>query len=170
MQEDQKFAMQNTKIRGRPFSKGLIPWNKGKKYSNRPDGYFSRKYRVCVKCGETDSPHIAKGLCKRCYSKTPEQHLAQFKQREKTRMQALCAYGGKYPKCTCCGESEIKFLVIDHIDGCGLKRRKIEGSGSPLYIFLHARHYPAGYQVLCHNCNAAKEAYGKCPHKTNDRN
>jgi hypothetical protein len=34
-------------------------------------------------------------------------------------MEMLSAYGGK---CVCCGESEYKFLAIDHINGGGSGR------------------------------------------------
>lgn len=122
-------------------------------------------HKLCLGCGTTERPHNGKGLCKRCYYRTLDQHSSQKQYREKKRLKVLQAYSGKYPFCACCGENEIKFLVIDHINGCGDMRRLEEGSGSALYIYLSARNYPEGYQVLCHNCNAAKEAYKICPHK-----
>jgi hypothetical protein len=30
---------------------------------------------------------------------------------------------------------------------------------------LKRRGFPPGHQVLCHNCNMAKQFYGQCPHK-----
>jgi hypothetical protein len=146
------------------WKKGHIPWNVGKKYTSKPQGYFSRKYKSCVVCGTTTKPHNANGMCKSCYYKTDEQHQAQKIHRYKVRKRALVAYGGKYPKCACCGESEETFLVIDHINGCGTERRRVERAGSPLYIYLASNYYPPGYQVLCHNCNMAKE-WGICPHQ-----
>jgi len=74
-------------------------------------------------------------------------------------------YGGK---CVCCGEDNYKFLVIDHINGGGRKHRKQIGSGGYALIhWLDKNNYPEGFQVLCHNCNAAKAHYGSCPHFTN---
>ena len=81
------------------------------------------------------------------------------------RLKTLGHYGGK---CVCCGEDNYKFLVIDHINGGGRKHRKQIGSGGYALIhWLDKNNYPEGFQVLCHNCNAAKAHYGSCPHFTN---
>lgn len=84
--------------------------------------------------------------------------------RAETKRQAMDAYGGK---CACCGETEIVFLCIDHIDGGGRKERnKWAAFGSlQLYRDLRKRGWPPGYQVLCANCNLAKEQEGGCPHQ-----
>ena len=37
------------------------------KWSRKAIDAWSIKYRACVHCGKTDSPHRAKGLCRRCY-------------------------------------------------------------------------------------------------------
>lgn len=79
------------------------------------------------------------------------------------RRAALNAYGSK---CVCCGEAEFKFLAIDHIDGIGVKQRKAQGGAIGHWLKKHK--YPAGFQVLCHNCNMAKGFYGGCPHNDND--
>jgi hypothetical protein len=81
--------------------------------------------------------------------------------RDKIRKEIISYYGGK---CSCCGETEIVFLVIDHINGGGCKERKIRGHGSQFYRWLKKENFPSGYQVLCHNCNFAKRM-GECPHK-----
>lgn len=69
-------------------------------------------------------------------------------------------------KCECCGESNIKFLTIDHINGGGRKHRKeIKGH---LYSWLVKNNFPNGFQVLCYNCNCGKRINnGICPHKDN---
>lgn len=74
------------------------------------------------------------------------------------------AYGGK---CICCGESEIHFLSIDHINSDGSAHRKSLGitAGRPFYRWLRDNGYPSGHQVLCYNCNCAKEYNGICPHQ-----
>lgn len=132
----------------------------------KPTGYFAMKHKVCIKCGENKYPHNAKGLCKRCYYQTDDQHKTQKIYREKSKHMAFVAYSGEHPCCVCCGLDDERFLSIDHINGCGTERRKKEPSGSPMYIFLKANKYPKGYQVLCHNCNMAKQHYGKCPHQS----
>jgi hypothetical protein len=79
------------------------------------------------------------------------------------------AYGGE--RCACCGETERKFLTLDHINNDGAAdRMKIAGkrtaSGWTTYRYLHSKGFPPGYQVLCMNCNFGKRMnQGVCPHK-----
>ena len=82
----------------------------------------------------------------------------------KVRWEVLCAYGGKSPKCSCCRESAIQFLVIDHINGGGSKEGKKRGAGARFYSWLRKNKFPPGYRVLCHNCNASLSLYKMCPH------
>jgi len=83
--------------------------------------------------------------------------------RKKSRKLVFENYG---KKCECCGESNIKFLTIDHINGGGRKHRKeIKGH---LYSWLVKNNFPNGFQVLCYNCNCGKRINnGICPHKDN---
>lgn len=84
----------------------------------------------------------------------------------KDRLEVLQHYSNsKEPFCNCCGEKEIKFLAIDHINGGGSKFKKITGMGSSFCQWLRTNNYPEGFQILCHNCNMAKSMYGICPHK-----
>ncbi len=78
------------------------------------------------------------------------------------KAEVMAAYGGK---CTCCGEDQLEFLTIDHINGGGNKHRRSIGWAS-LYRWLKKNGFPKkGFQVLCWNCNIAKGFYGKCPHQ-----
>ena len=82
----------------------------------------------------------------------------------KNRLEVLEHYGGVPPKCKCCGEEEVKFLSIDHIDGGGKEHRAKTGSN---YIaWFKKNNFPNGFQILCHNCNLAKGFYQECPHQT----
>ncbi len=91
---------------------------------------------------------------------------------------AIMAYGGY--RCACCGETEPKFLSIDHINNDGAEHRKtisrtlgeIRIVGRPasgtanLLLWLKRNNYPDGFQVLCMNCNTGKQRNnGVCPHK-----
>lgn len=80
------------------------------------------------------------------------------------RKKVLDHYGHR---CVCCGETKVEFLCIDHVNGEGNKHRLEinKGSGTPTYYWLIKNNYPVGFQVLCHNCNQAKAAYGYCPHQ-----
>ena len=80
------------------------------------------------------------------------------------RITVLEFYGGKPPKCKCCGEKEISFLSIDHVNGGGNKHRKESGVGCVIYPWLIRNNFPKGFQILCYNCNMSKGFYGKCPH------
>lgn len=91
----------------------------------------------------------------------------QIKSKIKLRVDVLNAYSNDDPKCICCGEKEIKFLALDHINNDGKKDRKEFGWGNAFYFYLRKHNYPDKhkYQILCHNCNMAKQFYGSCPHK-----
>lgn len=80
--------------------------------------------------------------------------------RQRFRHAALEHYGGR---CACCGETNPSFLAIDHINNDGAAHRRIVGS--EVARWLRKAGYPAGFQVLCHNCNMAKQFYGSCPHQ-----
>lgn len=90
-----------------------------------------------------------------------EKKYAALRERSrKKRLQVLEKYG---EKCVCCGENEVKFLEIDHINNDGAEHRRKMGS-SMIVQWLIKRGYPKGFQLLCSNCNMAKGRYGKCPH------
>ena len=102
---------------------------------------------------------------KQLYKQIPEKYKEYRRTRNKAlRLEVLTNYGNGLIACNCCGESEIKFLGIDHVKGGGSRERKENGGGGRFYFFLKKSGYPKGYQVLCHNCNLAKGFYKKCPH------
>lgn len=74
-------------------------------------------------------------------------------------------YGGYI--CSCCGEKEIVFLTIDHIDGGGTKhRKKVGGGGKFTYRWIYKNNFPKGFRVLCYNCNSGRARNnGICPHE-----
>lgn len=69
--------------------------------------------------------------------------------------------------CTCCGETEPGFLVIDHVneDG-GLMRRKVHHRGGGFYRWIIKNKFPEYLQILCYNCNRGRaQNQGVCPHQ-----
>ncbi len=89
------------------------------------------------------------------------------KKRSDYRKETISHYGGTPPRCACCGEKEVKFLTIDHINGGGNKDRKEKNNvAGGLCGWLVKNGFPSGFQVLCMNCNWGKYINGgKCPHK-----
>lgn len=77
------------------------------------------------------------------------------------RLRCLIHYGGDQPQCACCAETRFEFLAIDHIAGGGTQQRKQVRNIVPWII---RNDFPAGFRVLCHNCNQAIGFYGACPH------
>lgn len=87
----------------------------------------------------------------------------------KLKAETFSAYGG--PVCACCGESDIRFLSLDHIHNNGAdERRAMTGQNrvpsTNQYRALKKAGFPSGYQVLCMNCNWGKRMNGGvCPHQ-----
>ena len=111
----------------------------------------------CPQCGTADTDGK---LCDRCYT-------AKQVSKQKPRLACLEAYGAR---CVCCGETELAFLQIAHINNDGAKERKQakeQGLAANIYSRLRKQGYPAGFQVLCANCNMARAFYGYCPHRPN---
>lgn len=102
---------------------------------------------------------------RRRYHADPEAMRERQRQRNRQLKEAaFAACGG--PRCACCGESQPAFLTIDHVNGCTKEQRKREGLGTSFYRWLKKNGYPAGYQVLCFNCNMGREVNGgECPHR-----
>lgn len=80
---------------------------------------------------------------------------------QRAKIDVLNAYGG--PRCVCCGETEIAFLQLDHINNDGAAHRRMVGKAK-MYQWIKRHGYPPGFQVLCANCNFAKGMLGYCPH------
>jgi hypothetical protein len=86
--------------------------------------------------------------------------------RTKVKDEVFKAYGGYI--CACCGEMEETFLTIDHINNDGHIHRRDMASkkgGSGFFAWLRKHKFPAGFQVLCRNCNWSKHVnHGVCSH------
>lgn len=148
------------------------------------------KLGYCTDCGhENDRTHF-KRTCSKClrdaqkYYNThktarvaamkawakanPEKYAQAHKSRAlQLKSDAISAYG---KICACCGESNLFFLCLDHVNGGGLKHRqelRARGSGQ-FYGYLKKHNYPSDppLRVLCYNCNQGRQINGGiCPHK-----
>ncbi len=125
------------------------------KKNNYPNGFR-------ILCHNCNTSHGFYGFCPHSEEYKEEKEPSKFViEYRKSREDALSAYGAM---CACCGETEKRFLCIDHINGGGGKHRKEKGVKGRFYKWLASNSYPKEFQVLCYNCNLAKGFYGKCPH------
>jgi hypothetical protein len=114
----------------------------------KPEEYRTYTYgKVIYRCIE-----CTKVRRKRHYANTAEETNRKSKgDRQILKAEVLSAYSDGKPCCVSCKETEIKFLVVDHIGGGGNIHRKKVRSG--FYARLKKDGYPSGYRVLCFNCN-----------------
>ena len=113
---------------------------------------------------------------KRLYMSKEEKEVLLKKNREaahknrhnsiayKIRVEFLKMYGNV---CSCCGESIIEFLTLEHIEGQKGKKRE---SSINAYKKAISEYRPDLYETLCMNCNWAKRHKEICPHKLLKRN
>jgi len=103
------------------------------------------------------------------YPKNKEKHNATRRIEKVTFKERVYIFYSKGEiKCRCCGEKEMEFLVLDHINDDGAKHRKETGlnGGLGLYRWIIKNNFPDIFQVLCHNCNWSKRhTSGICIHK-----
>lgn len=155
-----------------------------RKEKSRSDYYCTYKDGVeipssrCKECSHLErKKHIAKdpksySLKLEKYRKEHREHLNELHKlaARRNHEKVINFYGGK---CACCGESRFEFLALDHINGDGGKLRKNgihPKTGKGLYAWIIRNNYPDIFQLLCHNCNFAKGAYGACPHEQERQN
>ena len=126
----------------------------------------------CFRCGVTKPAsdfHKNKAVCTglRTYCKKCETELGEERWKL-LRGKLLEGYGSV---CVCCGETRTEFLTIDHVKNNGAEeRRKLRGNNGKLYRAIIERGFPKDeYQILCWNCNAARQYFGECPHERERR-
>ena len=76
--------------------------------------------------------------------------------RAKQRLAVVWHYSSGTMACVQCGFSDIRALVLDHINGGGTEHRRELGCGRNVWLWLARHGFPPGYQILCANCNAIK--------------
>lgn len=140
---------------------------------------------ICQVCRRPVGPGRSKGMCQSYYHKAwnaahpverkrngrnyYRRHKAEFnrKVRERQvafRVETIRRLGGR---CACCGETEIKFLCIDHVKGGGRREHRRLGGSVPILRAIRKEGYPTdAYRILCWNCNAVMSLWGRCPHSS----
>ena len=133
-----------------------------KKWQEKNKGKYKEYYREYHKeWYQKNKEHYQEKA--REYAKENREKMYEYRKKygQDRRLKCIEHYGGK---CACCGETEIDFLAIDHINGGGNEHRRKVGD---VHGWLVKNNFPEGFQVLCHNCNLAKAFYGVCPHQRN---
>jgi hypothetical protein len=118
----------------------------------------------CVNCG--CRPQEVGFLCNKC---NIVRRTAVRRCRLNTKIAVINYYGGK---CACCGETELSFLTLDHINGGGKQHRESlnMGCGTDFYQAMKRLGFPEGLQVLCANCHLSKTVLGQCIHRKDKEN
>ena len=121
----------------------------------------TRGKSVYAWCKRNGYPPLFRVLCWNCnFLAIPRAESSSTKQircMRKLKLQILSHYSGGEPICAKCGLRDIRVLTIDHVGGGGRKHLiglKIKG-GSTFYRWLRLNGFPAGYRVLCFNCNCS---------------
>ncbi len=131
--------------------------------------YAENKERLCARDRQRYAEIKANGKPQRSYvhvtrDESMKKRRARWKIRYRESKRAVLDHYGN--TCACCGESNEKFLTLDHINGGGYEERRHNGD---LWVCLVRRNFPDGYQILCYNCNCGRQQNGGvCPHKTSD--
>jgi len=123
---------------------------------------------------------VATGKCNVCYARPArerrkrcdrcaERHLRHDRDDYlRRRLRVIAMYGGS---CVCCGQTNRKYLQIDHVndDGCierkltkSLKQNRTIEFGKAFYTKLGKSKRRSDLQLLCANCHNAKTRYGGC--------
>ena|ERR1035441_500387 len=134
--------------------------------SQKRDYYLRNKETILARHEKyrADNPEKVKSVIRIWQHNNPERMKSYHQQyRFRLKKEVFDAYGNK---CKCCGEKELEFLSVDHINGDGSKHRKEIGAGSKIYLWLKNHGFPQGeFRLLCMNCNWAKGVFGYCPHE-----
>ena len=136
---------------------------------NRKERKEKRGKNICSGClfHLRDWPYKRCKRCREKYTRNKDEEAKKRKERYlKQRTMVLETYSNGVPICNCCGETTFEFLTIDHINNNGAKERKKSGRrGAMEFVrWIIKNNYPKGLQILCWNCNTAKQYHGGCPH------
>lgn len=144
--------------------------NRKKEYSKKYFQEHKEEHYALHKKWRLKNPEKVLAFSSKSYYKNREFILQQRKLfNVKNKTLVFNFYGNK---CTCCGESELSVLQIDHIKNDGYKDLKYGRrlGGTHLYNEIVKRNFPSTYQILCANCNFSKlMGKGTCYHKLNSK-
>lgn len=102
-----------------------------------------------------------KRLCPQFRERVKKEARRYYKRdAETTKLAVVNVLTGGEGTCRWCGQGDIDVLCVDHVENNGKQHAKECGyrGGMYLYKWLIKNDYPPGFQILCYNCNAKKEA------------
>ena len=126
---------------------------------------------LCIYCG-INLPIQNKKGCEDCLSKKSKK-TSEFSKKNRVKInqynlrlkhEVIKKYGNR---CNRCGETQIHFLTIDHINNDGnIERESIKNYNTlSFYLKLKREELRNDIQILCFNCNLGKSInFGVCPH------
>ena len=127
---------------------------------------FWAEHGLCQRCGLVPARD---GLtqCAPCGAEGARKSRAYFREVIIPFREAVLDHYGR--RCACCGETQVVFLTVDHVNNDGAEHRKTVHA-SAIYRWLLRSGFPPGFQILCFNCNCGKQRNGgTCPHQRQDQ-
>lgn len=109
-----------------------------------------------------------KGLCRECLNEAVggksrcENCLAKARNYHREQKKIVLDHYGAKCNCPNCDVIEFEFLTVDHMDNDGAKHRK---EISSIFTWIIKNKFPSNIQILCWNCNCAKQYFGGCNHR-----
>jgi len=152
------------------------------KYSAKERYLRLKKEGLCPRCRKPANPNRV--YCAGCYVKIQAATVEYRKTHQDQHRKANRAYGQRHMKVICersarryrkcrqeiithygahcvwCGETNPIFLTIDHVNDDGAQKQEVEGTGTTFFKYIKDHGFPPDYQILCYNCNCAKEFSG----------
>ena len=106
---------------------------------------------ICVRCPNNATPGFIN--CEKCRVKA--------KSLSRKRKQIILDHYGQKCNCECgCNVTRFNHLTIDHVNNNGhIHRTEV---GFSIYRWVIKNNFPKDLQILCWNCNCAKQQYGGC--------
>lgn len=121
---------------------------------------------TCTACSKPARPN--RFTCEVCALRSAENQKGYVRPNYHTRYRDLVFdFYGRL--CACCGESELLFLSIDHIDGVKLAEDRAPNFYRRLVALIRKGEPRTDLRTLCFNCNSGRARNnGVCPHEASD--